>query len=73
MQKDSSFSTNVTAPNSHRTKASDSTPRQAKAENPKLKGLENDISLVNAGIIEVKRAKEEAKIRLELRFQELQK
>ena len=68
-----SASTTDTTPTSHRAKTSGQTPREPKAENPKLKGLESDINMVNAGIIEIKRAKEEAKIRLELRFQELHK
>lgn len=71
-----SISTNVTtprSPRSYRAKATEATPRQIKVENVKLKGIESDINMVNAGIVEMKRAKEEAKIKLELRFQELQK
>jgi len=68
-----STSTTETTPRSHRVKTPGITPRKTQAENPKLQGIESNINMVNVGIIEVKRAKEEAKIKLELRFQEIQK
>ncbi len=70
MSKDFNSSPNSTSRSSPGKGAATKTP---KTDNPKLKGFDTEISMAEVSISEIRRAKEEAKIKIDLRFQELQR
>lgn len=49
------------------------TPRSQKTDTQKLKGFDDDLGMVNASIALMKKAKDEAKLKLEQRFIDINK